>query len=129
MAETTNEVFTAYVHVTDANGQHHPFTPGDPVPGWAIPLTGDHCREPVPEYYRPDPREINAGTLHVDIEPFFAETVEGEIPKRPPTSGPGSGRQEWITWGKAVGLDTWSAMTRQDVMDAAIRAGIIRDHE
>lgn len=123
---TANEVFTAFVHVADATGENHPFSPGDPVPGWATNLVGDHVKAQSTEY-TPEVEPVD-GFVEDDAHVSNLLAVMGEDgadapPAHPPTSGPGSGRHEWAQWARKVGMVVPMEYSRQQIMDSAIRHG------
>lgn len=44
--------------------------------------------------------------------------VDAETPKRPPTSGPGSGKAAWIEYAESIGVEVTGNMTREDIVSA-----------
>ncbi len=127
--------FSAYVHVTDADGANHVFSPGSPVPGWARPLVGDHVvstQEPSsdtePELIA-HARGFDAFAPEPGAEPSPDDDIiegEGLAPPMPPTSGPGSSADAWVRYAHQLGETEpnlkWS---RQKVIDLLIRKGLI----
>lgn len=115
--QTQNAVFTAFVAVTDEMGEHHNFIPGDPIPGWALPLVGDHVigYSDIPESPAVVWAEENSHGADSDLL----------IP--PPTSGPGSGRPDWVAFAAEAGVPVDSTMSRREIINALVRKGFVRE--
>lgn len=124
MDTQTPDVFNTFVHLTDDAGVHHAFGPGDPVPGWARPLVGDHVIH-TGESPAISPVEDWPEIGFVTVEDEGLGVVEP--PKQPPTSGPGSNRTAWAEFAKQVGQPVLGEWSRQDIIDALIRNGHIRE--
>lgn len=120
---TSDEVFTAFVHVTDATGENHAYQPGDPVPGWAQKLVGEHAKTRHTEYV-PEVEPRSDG-FEDDPAPEVEAGEDIVLPPHPPTSGPGSSRYDWAKWAKSVGMTVNVDMSRQDIIDGSIRLGHI----
>lgn len=121
-------VFSAFVHLTDHAGRHHAFSPGDPVPGWARPLIGDHVTQTGATFAC----DSDAGDDPPDLiaqAPGHApgDDLAAEPPRQPPTSGPGSNRPAWAQFAAQVGQPVSPAWSRQDIIDALIRHGHLRE--
>ncbi len=123
MDTQTQDVFNAFVHITDDAGYHHAFAPGDPIPGWARPRIGDHV---VANGWVAEPDHVT-DDLIAQAPGFtaFGNDVQEDVPEvqPPPTSGPGSNRGAWAEFAKAVGQPVTTGMSRQDIIDALIRNG------
>lgn len=131
--------FNSYVHVADSDGAFHVFSPGDPVPGWARPLVGDHvltydglAQAVVDEVFADVVADIARPEAYTTDPDDDSDIEGGEAPVRgpamPPTSGPGSSAQAWVQYSHALGEKTptmkWS---RQQVIDLLVRKGLITD--
>jgi hypothetical protein len=130
MDTMTPSVFNAFVHLTDPAGHHHAFGPGDPAPAWALPLVGAHVLHagggaPLP--VAPPPEDDLIG----QAPGFTAFTDEDPEPSGPPTppptSGHGSSRPAWAEFARQVGQPVTPEQSRQDIIDALIRNGHIRE--
>ncbi len=125
------EVFNSFVHITDDAGHHHTFGPGDPIPGWARPLIGEHV---ITTGFVPEPDHTDAiGDLIAHSRGYTAfadqddELGVVEAPTPPPVSGPGSNRAAWLTFAQSVGQPVNADMSRQDIIDVLVRNGHITD--
>lgn len=90
--------FTAFVHVDDGNGKSRVFSPGDVMPEWAEA----HVHNP----------KVWSGSSD---EPA---TTKGPAPVEPPRSGPGSGRQAWVDYAKALDVHVEDDASREDIIAA-----------
>jgi hypothetical protein len=115
--QTQNAVFTAFVAVTDDTGMHHNFTPGDPIPAWALPLVGDHVIEFT--------EEVPSLTDDDFDPPGHHEGSQLLVP--PPPSGPGSGRREWAAFAAQCAVPVSTIMSRRDIIDVLTRKGFVRE--
>lgn len=141
MENKTPSVFNAFVHLTDPAGLHQTFGPGDPVPDWARLLVGDHVIHggdggPAEDYVVPPAHGTvfaqtpdTALTETPGFVPFGEDDELGvvEDPTPPPTAGPGSGRPAWVEFAKRVGQPVAPTQSRQDIIDALIRNGHLRE--
>lgn len=123
--DTTQYVFTAYVHMSDDDGTPHAFGPGDPIPAWAVPLVGEHVRT-----------EADSTKPQISIELITPEDTltfvpDKDLPPHPPTKGPGSGQPAWYDWaadvGAVAGIGITRTWTKQDIIDALIRQGYLTE--
>lgn len=124
MDTQTPGVFGTFVHVTDAAGVHHAFKPGDPVPGWARPLVGDHVLEEPDTDSGPEEPDWPEGAFTTETGPV---PDGNEKPAPPPTSGAGSSRPAWAEFARQVGQPVPDVWSRQDIIDALIRNGHLRE--
>lgn len=99
---------TAYVH---AGGRW--YGPDDDVPAEVARQIGDHAWSDDPAIQRP-PAPTGAGGRAVDV---------------PPRSGRGSGIEAWRRYAERHGVDAGPDMSREDIIAACERAGVIEREE
>lgn len=125
------------VQLLDDSGQRHVFLPGDDVPEWARakitnPKAWDDYEPPVTN---PSPRPVAAGGSSVPPEDTTEtgsdEPVEQSEPDSttpsdtPARSGPGSGRGVWSAYARRHGMDISNEDSRDDIIEACERHGLI----
>lgn len=59
-----------------------------------------------------EPRE---GTLHTPTAGEAAETPGND--SEPPTTGPGSGRDAWVKYAEAIGVEVSESLTRAEIIE------------
>lgn len=170
MTTTETRVFSDYTHVSDVDGRSYAFGPGDPVPGWALPLVGEHVLASVDGYVRSVVEEpiddpvlhdrialgpddvLDLGTVETDTD-HGTLTTQVSVPAKdlvfqgvdpgldefdppghhdgstelvaPPVAGPGSNRPAWATFADDCGVTVSSSMSRQDIINALKRRGLV----
>jgi hypothetical protein len=127
---TSTRVFTCFTHVADAQDTMHAFGPGDPVPGWAQLVVGDHVWTDVPdappgEEPAPDPVQDSPRLPAPSGPDLPAPPDTTNLGAVPPTHGPGSSRPAWEQFAARHHVAVTTAMNRQDIVEACRRAGLL----
>jgi len=118
-----------FVHVEDPEGKRVVLAPGVPVPDWAVPLITNPAAW-APDTEVPEAEADTSGTDDTGFTPDpggAGDTGGGkfELPKPPPRSGSGSGRDAWAAYATEHGVDvTEDLKTRDDIIAACELAGI-----
>lgn len=97
-----------HTHVIDDKHQVHEFAPGAKVPAWARKLITN------PKVWAKD--EEDGDEPSGDDNP--AGGGSDEVPAVPPKSGSGSGRNAWVAYAEANGVEVSEDMSREDIVEA-----------
>ncbi|MEV6897455.1 hypothetical protein [Amycolatopsis sp. NPDC051372] len=92
----------SYVHVSDEDGRHGVFGPGDEVPEWAA------ARITNPKAW------VDGEVPAADADQGGGEGDQVE----PPRSGKGSGLDAWTAYAKALGYEVAEGTSRDDIIAA-----------
>ena len=88
------------------------FVPGSEVPEWvAEKVTNESV------WAKDEPTAEDAPDPEGD-EPTAGNADEGETPEAPPTSGAGSGRDEWAAYAEQIGVTVDPEWSRDQIRDA-----------